>query len=62
MSKLIFEIYKDRKGEYRWRAKAKNGRIANDGYTRRRDCILALWTFVESVASDWREGIDIRMK
>lgn len=39
-----FYIYKDKKGEYRWRLKASNGRIVSDcgeGYTRRAACTRA---------------------
>lgn len=39
------EIYKDRAGEYRWRARARNGRIVADsgeGYGRRRDCLRGI--------------------
>ena len=40
-----FEIYKDRRGEYRWRFIASNGRILADsgeGYVRRSDCEHAI--------------------
>ena len=36
-----FQIYKDRKGEYRWRLRARNGEIiadSNEGYTRKASC------------------------
>lgn len=35
------ELYKDRKGEWRWRVRARNGKIIADsgeGYRRKRDC------------------------
>lgn len=38
---MKFHIYRDRKGEYRWRLKAKNGRViatSGEGYRRKRDC------------------------
>ena len=38
----IFEIYTDRKGEFRWRAKARNGNVlaaASEGYTNKRDAV-----------------------
>jgi uncharacterized protein YegP (UPF0339 family) len=41
MAKGKFEIYKDKKGEFRWRLKAPNGQqIANsgEGYTTRANC------------------------
>jgi hypothetical protein len=64
--KLIIEIYKDRKGEWRWRAKAKNGRIVADsaeGYTRKHGCECALWGFALALKDDLgsTEGpLDIR--
>jgi uncharacterized protein len=36
-----FELYKDRRGEFRWRLRAGNGKIIADsgeGYVRRIDC------------------------
>ncbi|MEM9011957.1 MAG: DUF1508 domain-containing protein [Pseudomonadota bacterium] len=36
-----FEVYQDKRGEYRWRRKAKNGQIvgaASEGYTKKSDC------------------------
>jgi uncharacterized protein len=36
-----FELYKDKKGEYRWRLKASNGQIIADsgeGYKNKDDC------------------------
>ena len=33
-----FQIYQDRKGEYRWRLRARNGEIiadSNEGYSRK---------------------------
>lgn len=37
----IFEIYKDTKHEWRWRLKAKNGKIiaVSEGYNTRRGCV-----------------------
>jgi uncharacterized protein YegP (UPF0339 family) len=38
------EFYKDEAGEYRWRLKARNGRIVADcgeGYSRKADCKAA---------------------
>ena len=38
----IFEIYTDRKGEFRWRARARNGNLlaaASEGYAARRDAV-----------------------
>lgn len=39
---MNFEIYRDKKGEWRWRLKARNGRCIADsgeGYKRRGDAI-----------------------
>ena len=36
-----FQLYKDRKGEYRWRLRARNGEIiadSNEGYSRKASC------------------------
>ncbi len=36
-----FEVYKDKRGEFRWRRKAKNGQIvgaASEGYKSKKDC------------------------
>ena len=36
-----FQIYQDRKGEYRWRLRASNGEIiadSNEGYSRKDSC------------------------
>ena len=37
-----FQLYKDRKGEYRWRLRARNGEIiadSNEGYSSKAICI-----------------------
>lgn len=39
--KDMFEVYQDKRGEWRWRRKASNGAIvgaASEGYDRRTDC------------------------
>ncbi|MEM7190010.1 MAG: DUF1508 domain-containing protein [Pseudomonadota bacterium] len=36
-----FEVYKDKRGEFRWRRKASNGQIvgaSSEGYTKKSDC------------------------
>ncbi len=36
-----FQIFQDRKGEYRWRLRARNGEIiadSNEGYSRKASC------------------------
>lgn len=42
-----FEVYQDRRGEWRWRLRARNGRIIaqGEGHTRERDA----WRAVEAV-------------
>lgn len=37
MKKTIVEVYKGRRGQFRWRAKARNGEIiaSSEAYTRR---------------------------
>lgn len=45
-------VYKDRKKEWRWRIKSRNGRILADsgeGYKRRISCKLALQMMVLSI-------------
>ncbi len=40
-SKLKFELFADKRGEYRWRLKASNGKIIADsgeGYKNKSDC------------------------
>lgn len=42
---MRFEVYPDKSGQWRWRLKARNGRIVADGaegYTRRADCYKAV--------------------
>ena len=46
---MKFQIYQDAAGEWRWRAKAKNGEIMADsaeGYTRKSDLKIALYLFI----------------
>ena len=41
MSMLSFHIYRDAKGEYRWRLRAANGKVIADsgeGYVDKADC------------------------
>jgi uncharacterized protein YegP (UPF0339 family) len=49
---MKFDVYQDRKKEWRWRLIAKNGRIVADsgeGYTRRASAFRALHRFSDSV-------------
>jgi len=43
MKNLTIQVYKDRKREWRWRARAGNRQIVatcHEGYKRRRDCMV----------------------
>jgi uncharacterized protein YegP (UPF0339 family) len=42
---LTFEVYKDTKGEFRWRLKATNSQVigtSGDGYKAKADCLHAI--------------------
>ncbi|MGD9635711.1 MAG: YegP family protein [Pirellulales bacterium] len=42
---MKFELYQDRRGKYRWRLRAENGKVIADsgqGYTRKRRCLAML--------------------
>lgn len=50
---ITFQIYKDKSGQYRWRAVHKNGRILADSgesYTRKGRCVTAAanFSFIEN--------------
>jgi uncharacterized protein YegP (UPF0339 family) len=45
MKTATFQVYRDRKGEYRWRLLARNGRIVADsgeGYETKRGVVRAI--------------------
>ena len=49
-----FEVYKDKRGEYRWRLRAQNSQIlatSGDGYARKRSCLNAIES-VKKAAAD----------
>lgn len=49
-----FQLYKDRKGEYRWRLRARNGEIiadSNEGYSRKASCKHGIDLVREQAAS-----------
>ena len=49
-----FQIYQDRKGEYRWRLRARNGEIiadSNEGYSRKASCKHGIDLVKEQAAS-----------
>lgn len=50
---MTYQVFKDRKGEWRWRLRAKNGRIVADsgeGYKSWRGCYNATWRFEKACA------------
>ncbi len=61
-----FEVYQDKRGEYRWRRKASNGQIvgaACEGYVKKSDCESNMnrgpkdsdkWEFYEDKAGEHR--------
>lgn len=55
MIKVVFEIYKDKKGEWRWRARAKSNKKilldSGEGYKRRSACEKARRSFIEHIAN-----------
>ena len=60
-SPMKIEIYEDKAGEYRWRLKARNGRIIaipGEGYTRKRDCYRAVCVLFPAI----RESLSIPIK
>ena len=49
-----FQIFQDRKGEYRWRLRARNGEIiadSNEGYSRKASCKHGIELVKEQAAS-----------
>ena len=49
-----FQLYKDRKGEYRWRLRARNGEIiadSNEGYSSKASCKHGIDLVKEQAAS-----------
>ncbi len=51
---MTFEIYKDAKGEFRWRLKASNGQIVatgGQGYSAKADCKHAIESIQKNAAS-----------
>ena len=61
-----FEVYQDKRGEWRWRRKASNGRIvgaACEGYVNKSDCEANMnrgpkdsdkWEFYQDKRGEWR--------
>jgi uncharacterized protein YegP (UPF0339 family) len=51
---MTFEIYKDAKGEFRWRLKATNGQIiatGGQGYSAKADCKHAIESIQKNAAT-----------
>jgi uncharacterized protein YegP (UPF0339 family) len=51
---MTFEIYKDAKGEFRWRLKASNGQIVatgGQGYAAKADCKHAIESIQKNAAA-----------
>ena len=49
-----FQLYKDRKGDYRWRLRARNGEIiadSNEGYSSKASCQHGIDLVKEQAAS-----------
>lgn len=54
-----FEIYKDKGGEWRWRLRARNGRIVADsaeGYASKRNATRAVTDTLDAVESSRASG------
>lgn len=61
-----FEVYQDKRGEWRWRRTASNGQIvgaSSEGYDKRGDCEANMkrgpnpsdkWDFYEDKRGEWR--------
>lgn len=61
-----FEVYQDKRSEWRWRRTASNGQIvgaSSEGYSRRSDCEANMncgpnpsdkWDFYEDKRGEWR--------
>ena len=61
-----FEIYEDKRGDWRWRRTAPNGKIVGascEGYNSKKDCEANMrrgadaqdkWEFYEDKRGDWR--------
>ena len=59
---MYFEIYKDAKGEYRWRLKAANHEIIaqGQGYTSKQNCQHAVDLVKSTTARPCKRGNKIR--
>lgn len=51
---MVFEVYTDKSGEYRWRLKVENGNTIADsgeGYKNKEDCLSAIESIKNGVDS-----------
>lgn len=54
--KLRTEVYEDQGGQWRWRLRARNGRIvavSGEGFTREADARRSLQRLLDDVVDDW---------
>jgi uncharacterized protein YegP (UPF0339 family) len=59
---MTFEIYKDRKKEYRWRLRSKNGKKIADGaegYKTKRPCIRTYNKLMNLVCDGRKDAIKL---
>ena len=56
----MFEIYKDKAGEFRFRLKAKNGQniLASEGYTQKANCLSGVESVKKNAQSE--EGFELK--
>lgn len=60
---MTFEVYKDAKGEFRWRLKATNGQIiatGGQGYAAKADCKHAIESIQKHAAAATVEDLSAR--
>ena len=52
---MKFEVYKDKKGEWRWRLKSRNGKIVavGEGYRYKGGAIKAVRALVSNIKTKW---------
>ena len=60
----MFELYKDKAGEYRFRLKAKNGQIilASEGYTQKQNCINGIESVKKNSIEESRYEVKTNVK
>lgn len=58
---MPFEVWKDKKGEYRWRLKAKNGQTiasSGEGYKDKRNCMSGIEA-VKKASNDEVKDVEV---